>query len=423
MAPARELKVSLFHINFIWFGLSFLWGWLLTVLLPLKLLSAVPQVSGGTYLTVATVAGSLTAMLWQPVAGWASDHYRSRWGRRRPFVLAGTAVAVPSLLAMSRATSPPGIAVAFLFAGLGAATAQAAAYAFIPDLVPAEERGRASAAMGAAQLAGGLLGPALAGAFAGQGRSDLAAGVIAVVLLTTVGYTALITPDPAPDGTAKDSGSSDSPGRAINAKWAVNAFRLDPLGHKGFLLALASRFLILLGFTSWSPFNQLFLKEIAGAADPSTSSALFTFAVAAGALLAVYPSGLAADRYGGKRVIYAAGIVAAAAFFLLYFLGGLRSALIFGAFAGLGYGMFLPAGWALLVDLIPGDEPARFLGLANIANVVSQLTGPAMAGLFVYRLNSLRPALGHDLLFTLVPVYIVLGLVVVKKVEIPARQK
>jgi len=438
LPPTRQSSVSFFNISLIWFGLSFLWGGVLPVLLPLKVLSALPETGRGTYLAVVTIVGALIAVLWQPVAGWAGDHLRSGWGRRRPFVLAGTAVAAPAILVLSVATSPLGIAVAFLIVQLGANTVQAAAQAFIPDLVPEKERGRAASRLGAAQILGGILGPALAGAFAGQERALLAAGIIAGVFLISGGYTALTVPDseaargvdPEPAGAADPKADNPaigpgSPRRRFPdlLRLAADAYRVELGKHTSFFRLVASRFLILLGIASVTPFAQLYVKEMIGAPDPAQSAGLLTSAMAAGALLGMYPSGRLADRFGRKPLIYAGGVIAASALFLFNFVGGLRSLLIFGAIAGLGYGMFVPAGWAMLVDLTPGDEPGRFLGLANIAGAGALILGPALAGPVLKPLNSLRPALGYDFLFTLIPAFILAGLAVLRTVKIgSARQ-
>ena len=79
---ARDyLGVSLF-----WLALSFFWGALLTIALPAHIESLFPH-NKDAALSVLTASGAAVAALSQIVFGALSDGSRSRWGRRRPFLL------------------------------------------------------------------------------------------------------------------------------------------------------------------------------------------------------------------------------------------------------------------------------------------------------------------------------------------------
>jgi len=49
----------------------------------------------------------VVAVVWQPVAGNLSDRTRTPWGRRRPFMLAGTAGDLVFLLGLARFAAGP----------------------------------------------------------------------------------------------------------------------------------------------------------------------------------------------------------------------------------------------------------------------------------------------------------------------------
>jgi MFS family permease len=81
----------------------------LKVLLPL-LADQLASPGGGqkeTLLAAVSLAGSLVALLANPYAGALSDRSRSRWGSRRPWVLAGalTAAIGIQLLPQARVTA------------------------------------------------------------------------------------------------------------------------------------------------------------------------------------------------------------------------------------------------------------------------------------------------------------------------------
>ena len=86
-APINYVKVTILG-----FGLSALWASLHSIVLPLRLLDFVPESMKNSYLGYLTFAGLALAMLVQPIVGAASDRSGFSWGRRRPYILAGTIV-------------------------------------------------------------------------------------------------------------------------------------------------------------------------------------------------------------------------------------------------------------------------------------------------------------------------------------------
>ena len=83
------LKITIFG-----FALAALWGSLHTIIIPTRLLDFVAVSEKSTYLGLLTFAGLMLAIIVQPIAGAISDRSGFNWGRRRPFILAGTVVAV-----------------------------------------------------------------------------------------------------------------------------------------------------------------------------------------------------------------------------------------------------------------------------------------------------------------------------------------
>src|SRR3972149_2120957 len=82
----REMLV----LNTYWIGLSFKWNALHPIILPALLLNYVPDTQKNTYLGILTFTGLIVATIVQPLAGAISDGWISRWGRRRPLLVAGT---------------------------------------------------------------------------------------------------------------------------------------------------------------------------------------------------------------------------------------------------------------------------------------------------------------------------------------------
>ena len=85
-------------LNIYALGLSISAGAITPVLLPYLVALFVAQEQKNSYLATVRVAGLAVAMLVQPLAGMFSDRSTHPWGRRRPFIAAGTLLDLVFLL-------------------------------------------------------------------------------------------------------------------------------------------------------------------------------------------------------------------------------------------------------------------------------------------------------------------------------------
>src|SRR2546423_5866134 len=82
-----------------------------------------------------SAAGNLFALVAPILAGWLSDRTRSRWGRRRPWLVVGTAVNVVGLAFLATAGTSLNLAIAYMLVQLSFNLAGGAYAAVIPDVV------------------------------------------------------------------------------------------------------------------------------------------------------------------------------------------------------------------------------------------------------------------------------------------------
>jgi Na+/melibiose symporter-like transporter len=406
MATEGDLMKSKYYvtINVYWFGLAFLWQGLHPIVLPALLRGFVPETLKNTYLGGMTFAGLVLAMAIQPLAGALSDRTRSRWGRRRPWILAGTVASLLFLVVMALAGSFWGVLVAYLLLQLASNTAHGPAQGLIPDLVPRDRRGLASGLKNLFDMGGLVVTSLVAGQLMSDDNAVLALAVIGVVLAASALVTLLGSPErPTVDeptsrprvepGEARDATSGASPVASV-----VAALRQYP----AYTQLLLSRFLILLGVYAVQAFAQYFIEDRLGLADPEAVTGNLMAAIGLALTLLVFPAGWLSDRIGRMRLNILAGALAAFGLFLLVFARDVFSLYIFGAIIGMATGIFLSVNWALAIDLIPEEEAGKFLGLSNLAtagaSAASRLGGPLIDGV-----NALRPGAfwGYPTLFLL----------------------
>jgi maltose/moltooligosaccharide transporter len=112
-------------------------------------------------LAVLWIAGPATGALVQPIVGYLSDRSRSRWGRRRPFILIGALATSVALVLFVHASSLAMAAALLWLLGIGANLAMEPLRALTGDLVPENQRTRAFALQAAFIAAGAVVSSAL----------------------------------------------------------------------------------------------------------------------------------------------------------------------------------------------------------------------------------------------------------------------
>src|ERR1700694_253413 len=142
--PAEFGNLQHAALSAFWFGSNFLWIPLTTVLIQTQIDGVVPKGMQNTAVGVALGLGGLLAMTVPPLVGAWSDRLNTRFGRRRPIMIAGTLLTIPGLILLMTAGSYPQIVVGYVMVQFFFNAAQAAYAGIIPDVVPAQQFGKAS---------------------------------------------------------------------------------------------------------------------------------------------------------------------------------------------------------------------------------------------------------------------------------------
>ena len=371
-------RIDYVKITIFGFAISALWGSLHTIVLPMRLLDFVAESEKNTYLGLLTLSGLLLAMLVQPVAGLISDRSSFRWGRRRPYILAGTVVTLLLLPGIGLAWSYAAIFLVYCLLQISANAAQGPYQAFIPDLVPEGKRGLASGVKGLLEIIGGLVLIYLivyaGNYFAGEGVSWLwlVLGILAALLLVAMLITVIMV---------RESPITARPQVRL-LPTLYKSFKINIRENPSFILFLVSRLLFIMALTTIQSFAFYFIQDVVGAADPAKATAEVLLAVGIGLLITVYPAGRLSDGLGRKPVLVTAGILGSLGMLLLFFAHSYEYVLAGAALQGVAGGAFLSTNWALATDLVPRSEEARYLGLANMATAggaaLARLIGPVI---------------------------------------------
>jgi MFS family permease len=435
-AAAQAGFVRLGGLTAYWLGLSVLWGALTTVILP----RLVEQVAGPAIKTsaLALVAGvqAVVAIVVQPAAGAASDHWSSPWGRRRPLMVVGVAAQLVFLALLLRAGALWAIVVVMALSEVASNTAQGPYQGLLPDTVPPDRRGLASGLLGGAQLTGQVIGVAVAGLLVAMGRDQaaiaFAGGAVALGLLATV-VTASERPTAGPGAgivvglrsTAHGGFQHLRHGRAW--RQAIQTMLLDVWGHdvlerRDYVWLLVSRLAILMATGTLQPFIYFYLEDSIGL-GPSAAQGVVPLAalVALVALVSAVPGGAATARWGRVRTVLASALLGAAGAAAFAAAPSYAALFLIAVPFGMAMGVFLSADWALLVDLVPPDEAGRYLGLSNVATAGAGMLAVAIGGPVADLVNAASPGLGYRAVFVLAALEFLAGAWGVRHVHEPSR--
>ena len=395
--PGRELiRVSLY-----WLGLTSIWAGLGVILASrLELEGLVGGDEVGRTLFLLTLPGTLIAIAVQPTIGSISDYTASRWGRRKPYIFIGTILDVIFLAGIAFSQELIAIAAFIALLQFSSNFAQGPFQGYVPDLVPAEQVGVASALVGLMQVFGNVTGFVIGGLAVATGQFALALLALGLIELVTMLAVVIRVRDSRPPRPREGR-----PWRSI----AAEAWGSDILREHSFLWLVGSRLAVLMAGGILINLAVLYLLRALGYSQELAGSALIVVVgfVALGTVLAVVPAARLSDRIGRKRVIYgscafgAVGLVlvaiapdfaAAPAGVGVAPADGLQLiellttdprfllALVGVVIYGLSAGAFLAVDWALMTDIIPKASSGRYMGLSNVATASAGLLALAIGG-------------------------------------------
>jgi MFS family permease len=398
---------QLLVLNAYWVGLSFMWNALHPIILPAILLNYVPDTQKNTYLGLMTFVGLMIAMVVQPISGALSDGWISKWGRRRPLMVAGTLFDFVFLVILGWAGGLVWLFVGYIGLQFSSNIAHGPAQGLLPDVVPEEQLGVASAwktfmdmfsLIIASLAAGRLLDPVT--------RNPTLIMLVVIGALAIFGAITVLgtkeKPSPASTGSARRLTHLPKGEGNLGALRTLRGelFHIDFHSNTSYWWLISERLLFLIGIYGVQAFAQYYLQDVLQVPDPPKQTGDLMAVLTITLIIMTLVGGWLSDKFGTKRILKIASYLTALGMLLMLLVQDMRSVMIFGSFLGAGIGLFLTANWALANQLAPGEEAGKFLGLTNIATAgsaaIARLEGPAIDWL-----NGLHPGqwLGYTGMF------------------------
>ncbi|KQO97572.1 MFS transporter [Leifsonia sp. Leaf264] len=326
------------------------------------------------YLGVVLGFGSLAALLTSPLAGQLSDRTRSRWGRRRPWLVGGILAGILGLAVMAASPAVLGLGIGWVIAQIGLNSTVNTFGTIQADKLPENQRGKVGAITGFATMVAPVFGAVFGGTVANQPfLLFLAPAFVAlVVVLVFVVYY-------------KDADSRnltfDSP---LTAKVLVSKYVFNPKRYPDFAWNWLGRFLFFFGLTLNTSYTAFFFAERLDIPVDQIGGTVATVGGIGilGTVAGVFLGGFLSDKLRRRKAfVLGSGILFGIGALVMVVAPDLTLLLVGSLLCNISIGVFSAVDQALYLDVLPerDTEAGRFVNIIQLANVLAQAIAPFVA--------------------------------------------
>jgi Na+/melibiose symporter-like transporter len=332
--------------------------------------------------------GLIIAIVVMPAAGALSDRSTSRFGRRRPFMMAGTLLDIVFLAGIAISFGQPLTAnnialpdwfplttsadfwflfLAYLGLQFSSNVANGPIQGLIPDLVAEEHRGVVSGIKAVIEIAILVITAIIVGQLLGRQDWDISFASQVVIVTIIIGLIATLAINVF-GIRERQLPASEVPSRTVSDA-LKRSFEISRERDPDYIWLLVSRLFILGGIGVVSNFAEPYFKDVvlAGSANaehlaPQLVANLLTV-IGVIIIVVTVPAGILSDRIGRKPFSIVGGAIGLIGMILIMFARN-RTFVVIGPLAvtdlflaavviGLGTAFFNSTNWAWATDLVP----------------------------------------------------------------------
>lgn len=331
------------------------------------------------FLALLGTLGALTSTITTIIIGALSDLTRSRWGRRTPWMLAGSVLTAAVMVGLGMLNNKTQLGLFIILWCLLQTFINfvvAPLLAVIADQIAPRHRGLISSIYAAGFIVGQYGGPVVGGFFLSDVNPQL----------VNVGYyvlaAAMFLSGPVAALIIREESSLSMPVNKINKNNFAQYFMFPVRNARDFYLALFGKMLVTITLTAFSVYQLFFLTHGMGLNNLTAGHyiSLMGGATMVTALVFAPVSGPISDKLRTrKKPVFLASLLIAFGTLMPYLYGHPSSMIWYGVIAGIGSGIFFSVDQALNLEVLPNPEnSAKDLGILNFANTGAQILGPVL---------------------------------------------
>ena len=375
-----------------------------------------------TYSGAIMAADNVLALFLLPLFGAISDKTSTRIGKRMPFILFGTGLAIilMNLLPMidnSYSAAPSAFKTASFVVVLGLllvamGTYRSPAVALMPDITPKPLRSKGNAII---NLMGALGGVIYLGVAALMYPNSKVAGlahvdyqplfmVVSAIMFVSIAILFLTIKEPRLVAEQRELERQHPEWNLAEDDGSGNETLPKPV-KKSLIFLLSSICLWFIGYNAVETWFTTYVSQVMGQALGGASTCLLI--ATGGAVISYIPIGIIASRVGRKRTIMAGIILLTVCFALGYFLTTAYSSInlimfIVFALVGLAWAAINVNSLPMVVEMCRGSDIGKFTGYYYTFSMVAQVVTPIVAG-------SLMRHISYTVLFPYAALFVALS--------------
>ena len=372
-----------------------------------------PEIYISIMVSLSATMGLIIMIVW----GVISDNTRTKFGRRRPYLLMGIVAGVAMMLFGLSLNYFICLIIDVVIIGLASNAFLVAERSLIPDTVEIEKRGRANGIINSVSYIGLLIGvaffilinelfgipdprPGKIGTIITQ-EGHLILFFVGGIVFASVGIIGFLF--------IKEKPVSELPEKKKFSGELKQIFNLAELkSQKEFYKILLAFVIFQSGISSIMPFLFVFIFG----QGLTTLQLLLMIAIALpGVLVATIYLGRLSDKFGRKRFVPISMIIVSIGYLIMPFASGNYVLFTIGLpFVLVGVLSLVTPLNAWSQDLLPEDKRGKFTGILNIVNTVSQIIGSIAGGIVAM-------LFGINWIFILGPVFFLTSIPLFLKVK------
>ena len=343
---------------------------------------------------VIMAADNVLAVFLLPVVGAFSDRVDTRFGKRTPFIVGGTAaaVAVMMLLPLSdRLESLP----LFVFA-LGATLIAMAMYrspavALMPDLTPKPLRSKANAVINLMGAIGGVYTLILISTLVGEGKRPsyfaVFAGVAGMMVLSVILLLLTIREKKLAKQLAEEypeENREENSGQA--GKIGTEKKTMEKDVKRSLILILISIFLWFAAYNAVTTAFSRYAMTVWDIQGGGYANCLMVATVAA--ILSYIPIGMISSKIGRKKTILGGIVLMTACYLLAALLPNYHPIIQVGfALIGVGWAAISVNSLPMVVEMSRDSDVGKYAGLYYTFSMTAQIVTPILSGFLLQHIS------------------------------------
>ncbi len=356
---------------------------------------------------------SITAVIFFLIVGVFSDNTRSKYGRRRPYLLLGIIAGISIIIFGYIDDYLTGLLLRILIVELGINAYYAVQRSLIADLVPLEHRGKANGIASIIATMGMMLA---VGATVIANEVYVANGKLnqeGHIFLFTIGGLTIIFCALFGFFFLREPPVSELPPKKRFLEDLKDTFQIQELKkHKEYFKIIVASSVFIIGLLLVAPYLFIY---IFGLEMKNIEMALMVIIIAPMIAVSMFFIGKLADKYGRKKMIVPIMLISSIGFIMVPFIPtgediNLPLLIIAVTLALIGFnGVMVPvAAWQQ--DLLPEEKRGQFIAILNLVNALTAIPG-AIIGALIYTY------LGIQWIFAFVPIFFIASIPFFMKVE------